>query len=675
MSDLSIPGVPGTSKYNTDKIIEDLMEVERIPLKRMEERRDTFETQRAAWQDVNRNLSRLRDTSRSLFSFENPFNERVAASSDEAVLTATADRTAVEETSEIVVRQIATRDRFTTASLDRDYEVPDGTYRFAVGEREIGFTFRGGSLETFARNINERAGDLLRARVVRDTADTEVFLLEAKEAGAANTLRFLEDSAAFGLDSGMLKPSDDTFRAIDVGRTAVRSLTNPIDESHVEFLESGAEVKPESALRIPLEPSVAVKENLVMEITYSMTRIPYEYTPPTPPPGPRTPDPSGVDFRGITIENESSRVITPEWEAPKPPEKRDDLTVFSLTTGAGEIELPAITDTEGAKTIRVPLADYGAVVSGLNVRNDNTHRTITVEQVKVFDPTSRGEFMPNHPIETAGDARIEIDGIEVVRDSNEIDDLIAGVTLNLHNASDRPVELAVAPDREAVKEAVIEFVGRYNQLLTEINILTGRSDEVINEITYFTDDERDAAREKLGVFQGDITLMQLKSRLQTLMMNPYPTDAGRDLALLDQIGVSTNPSRTGGGIDRSRLRGYLAIDEAKLDSALQNSMESVRQLFGQDTDGDRLVDSGVAYSFDRYAEPYVQTGGFLSNRISNLSNQISESNEKIDDFEERLVRKEQEYREDYGAMEAALNSLEQSSQQLENFSNGTQNNR
>jgi flagellar hook-associated protein 2 len=284
--------------------------------------------------------------------------------------------------------------------------------------------------------------------------------------------------------------------------------------------------------------------------------------------------------------------------------------------------------------------------------------------VKVFDPTSRGEYQPKHPIETASDALVTIDGIEVIRDSNQIDDLIAGVTLNLKSASDKPVTLTVEPDRQAVKDALISFVGYYNQLLTEINILTSRSEEVVNEIGYFSDEERGKALERLGLLQGDITVMQLKSRLQTAMMNAYPGE----YALLDQIGISTNPARSSGAVDRSRLRGYLDIDEKRLDSSLESDMDAVRKLFGHDTDGDLLVDTGVAVTFDSYIKPYVETGGFIPSKISTIGTRISETVDDIEDFETKLERVEQKYREDYGAMEAALQNLERSSQQLDNFS-------
>ena len=71
MSDISIPGV--NSKYGTDKMIEGLMDVERIPLRRLEDQKETYEDQKKIWRNINLSLSRFRDSSRELFGFQNPF--------------------------------------------------------------------------------------------------------------------------------------------------------------------------------------------------------------------------------------------------------------------------------------------------------------------------------------------------------------------------------------------------------------------------------------------------------------------------------------------------------------------------------------------------------------------------------------------------------------------------
>ncbi len=319
------------------------------------------------------------------------------------------------------------------------------------------------------------------------------------------------------------------------------------------------------------------------------------------------------------------------------------------------------------------MQEYIDVLSSIEIKNANTHREIRLQEVVIFDPDARGDYTPVNPIETASDALVELDGIEARRSSNTIDDLLPGVVLNLHKPSDSPVEISIEPDKELIKNTIIEFVGYYDELIADLNILTGRSEDIVDEITYLTDEQREDALGMLGLLQGDITLMQLKSRLQTIVMNPYETSAGRGLALLDQIGISTNAvgSRTG-SLNRSRLRGYLEIDEEALDQAIQSNLPAVKELFGRDTDADLVVDSGVAFELDSYIRPYVETGGLISTRIDTIDGRIARTSNRIETEQEKLDRKEQEYRRQFATMEASLNSLEQSSQQIENFNRENQ---
>ena len=63
-----------------------------------------------------------------LVSFNNPFNERIAESTDERAITATAERDATVETFKIDVDQIATADRFLSGNIERDRKIPEGMY-------------------------------------------------------------------------------------------------------------------------------------------------------------------------------------------------------------------------------------------------------------------------------------------------------------------------------------------------------------------------------------------------------------------------------------------------------------------------------------------------------------------------------------------------------------------
>ena len=79
MAGINIPGV--TDQYNTTETVEKLMQIERIPLNREQKTLEAYKNQQDAWRSVNRKVTSLRDSVKSLYSFENPFNNKITSSS------------------------------------------------------------------------------------------------------------------------------------------------------------------------------------------------------------------------------------------------------------------------------------------------------------------------------------------------------------------------------------------------------------------------------------------------------------------------------------------------------------------------------------------------------------------------------------------------------------------
>ncbi|TVQ39895.1 MAG: flagellar hook protein FliD [Spirochaetaceae bacterium] len=673
MSDISIPGISGGGRFNTSELVDDLMKVERIPVTRMEERVERLQDQRVIWNDVSRATAELRDSARALYGFQSPFNSRIARSSNESVLTAEATREAQEMTSRIEVRQLAGRDHFLSRSLDRDTDVAPGTYGFRVGEDEITFTFRGGSLREFSDAVNRNAGELVRSRVVHNTRETAVITFEAQRTGAEQRLSFLEDAADFALSAGIVEPGRDAQRALSITDQTIARWTQPLDRRALQVTDGTLTVRPGGELSLPVRPSFAVDGNVMLEMEVRVTdRSPEVLAPPPPPPGPRIPEGPGVTLEDITVEGARSRAVLPAIETPEPPQIIDDLRFLFARQAGTSVQLPELRDTREFQTIRIPLADYVDQIDALDIRNRNSHRDLEIRNVRVFDPDARNDFQPINAVEVASDSIIAVDGVEIIRDSNTIDDVIAGTTLNLHQVSPQPLSLAVEPDRDTIKDSIIRFAAQYNQLIRDINILTRTNPALIEEVGYFSDEERERARDRLGALQGDTTLNQLRSRLQTLIMNPYETRAGSELSLLAQIGISTNVSGFSGSMDASRMRGYLEIDETRLDNAIRNNLQAVRDLFGYDTDGDFAVDSGVAYQVERNLAPYVQSGGVFAMRRQGLDVRVERTETDIETYNRRLDRREQQLRVEFGRMEGALQMLEDHQQALDSLRPQTQ---
>ncbi len=658
MSDISIPGISNSRGMDTSQMVDDLMEVERRPVRRLENRVETYESQREAWRSIGRGLGSLRDAARSMYGFENPFRERLAETSDPSVMTASASRQAEEGIEEFTILQTAGRDRFASRALPRDYRVPAGRYEFTVGEDSRSVRFSGGSLEDFSEEVNRRLENTVRTSIIPDTRSTHVLVLESLQEGQEATLSFGEDAQSLMEEIGVMEPARPDQR---VSLFQDETLRLEPGQQDVRRLDAQFSIEPGMVLRFEARTEEIPRE---------------EWTPPPVPPGPDVPEAGSVTLEGITIRNEALELGLPQPEVPEEPEVVEDNRAMAMI-GPGDrtVNLPELPESESFQMVEIAAADFLSRTSGFEFQNRNTNRILEIRNIQIFDPSQRGGSTPRNALDSARDARIRYNGIEITRDSNEIDDLIPGVTLNLRRSSTEPVEVEVQPDRESAKDAIIQMVGRYNQMIRDINIYTRNEQSLIDQIEYFDETERETMRERLGIFQGDSGLNQLRQRMQTIMMNAYDTGPEGEYVLLAQIGISTNASGAAGNVDRSRLRGYLEINEPQLDEALAQDFAGVGRLFGSDSDGDLIVDRGVAVELQQYVNPYVQTGGIVASRESSLDTQISQTEDRIGRYNDRLEDREQQLRNEFGRMEGMMDQLEDSSQALDRLPSASQNNR
>lgn len=664
MSDISIPGI-GTSKYGSDKLVEGLMKVARVPRDRAADSLKAAQNQKSVWLDFNQKLTSLRSDARNLYSFQNPFMTRVAKSSNEDTLTATATREAVEQSKVILVKQAAAADRFLSMDMAKDAKIPAGKYTFTVGDKSVDLNYGGGSLQDFADSLTRKGRDLIRASVVSITQDTKALVIESLQTGSKNRLGFSNDAEKLALDTGILERVSTRAKKLDP--SSPQGWTAALDKGSVSATAGVLSVATGGQAKLALDSAVK-SQGLVLELKYRLVPV-TEAPTPSPPPGPSLKPIGQATYEGITVQGAASETGLQAWNPPATPQKVDDKGMAFVVGSDGAYRaLPALADSSEIQTATVELGSVLPDVAALAFRNKDTSRRLEVISARIYDPAETGGFKPKRPISTAHDADVVVDGIEVTRPKNDISDVIPGVTLSIKEASEKPVTLKIEPDRKAVKDALIALVGNYNRIMGQINILTRADDKVIEEITYFTDDEKKAAKDNLGLMLNDTTLSMLRTSLQNAMMNPY--DTGTDLSLLAQLGISTNSQKGGGGqgYDTSKMRGYLEIDEDSLDKALASNFDGVRKLFGTDTDNDLVVDSGAAWKLDSVIKPYVETAGIISIKTGTLDQQITLGKSTLENLDKQLADKEADLKEKYASMEGTLNQMDSTSSQIDNFS-------
>jgi len=240
---------------------------------------------------------------------------------------------------------------------------------------------------------------------------------------------------------------------------------------------------------------------------------------------------------------------------------------------------------------------------------------------------------------------------------------VNGMNINLLKAAPgTTVNINVQSDSEATFNSIKAFVDKYNEVIEKIQ--TKITEPRYRDFAPLTDEQKEAMSEKeielweekskSGLLRGDQSLQNTLNNLRRAMMDSVGGIASGELQLLSEIGINTGDYRDGG---------KLFIDETKLKQALKDKPDEVMNLFTKNDAsgsgiGERIykeLQNSVKSLSDRAGTP----GTFVDN--STLSKRITQMNEEISNWQERLVRVEDRYWQQFTAMEKAMNQMNQQS--------------
>ncbi|TLS17599.1 MAG: flagellar cap protein [Betaproteobacteria bacterium] len=225
--------------------------------------------------------------------------------------------------------------------------------------------------------------------------------------------------------------------------------------------------------------------------------------------------------------------------------------------------------------------------------------------------------------QTAQNSKFTVNGLEIERATNSVDDVIDGVTLNLVKAdTTTSLTLTVGKDTDAITTKVNAFISAYNSLASTISDL----------------------HKKGGTLEADNTATSVLYQLQSVFNVPANI-AGSDVNYLAQVGISFKKD------------GTLALDSTAFTKALKNNGDAVTALFTDTEKGfaQRLYDS---------ASDLLGTNGLVASRVSGLNSRISILDTNIDRETVRLDNYETRLRKQYSALDSLMGTLKNTSSYL-----------
>ncbi len=236
-----------------------------------------------------------------------------------------------------------------------------------------------------------------------------------------------------------------------------------------------------------------------------------------------------ADLRTVTIDS-SNNTLQGMVEAINKSDSGISASIVVDSTGGGNSHRILLSASKSGTSNEISISNNLAAASGSAVRVD---------------------FDLNNPVQAATNASITLGSgtgaISVESSTNEFSDLIAGVRLDVLNASDGDeITVTVKGDNNAAVTGVTNFVNSFNSLMGQIDSLS----------------RYNAGSGDAGILQGNRSIQSLQQKVRSAVLDSVP-GVSQSLNRLTAIGVSVTD------------KGTLSFNAGKLQSILNGEVDGV----------------------------------------------------------------------------------------------------
>jgi len=613
MSSLRLPGLQ--TGIDTNKLIEQLMAVERRSLNILEDRKELWEQRKEALGELESKLNNLRSAVRALSSVD-LLKAYTVASSDEDVITAEATNEAFEGNHNIVVDQLATAERtvHTSGFEYREDYVGAGTFIYSYNHKETTITTTATTtLEDFVGLINNDADNpgvtasllyyngkyhlVLNGndagsdyKIHINPSSTEVWQSDSELTQGSDNATLTTKIKDLDQFSGTLQGTEEIeITGTDRNGVAITTVTLSLTENtRIEHLISeindafdGIAVARFENGKIVLTDNVAGASDLSITLTYKPNGSSATLTLPT----------MAVSTEGgSTTATLSGFTASDFTETQAAQDAKIKVDGFPTTSPVAEVQTLSFTQAatagtftltyDGHTTDPIPYnATTAQIQAALEALSNVSPGDITVSG---DDLTTAGGTMTFTFTTSAGDVdMIAIDPTNLTpstrtnyvmaeqtkghdgyihRSSNTIDDVISGVTLHLHDTTDASgEEITLTRDIQSVKDKLDSMIIAYNSAVEFIKEKTG-----YNEIL-----------QTAGILMGDYVVSTIRYQFREPLIE-------QAAGFVEDLDTFLTPVHIGLELDRD---GILSLDSNAFDEAIAEDYLGTLELIGADKTG------------------------------------------------------------------------------------------
>ncbi|MDH4200370.1 MAG: flagellar filament capping protein FliD [Spirochaetia bacterium] len=660
-----------SSGLKTDETVKKLKDVEEKKLVQIYDLPiNQIKYQTEALKELRKMALELQKSLESLYNFDSPFEKKMVEASPEGFIEGVANKIADFGKHSLTVKNLADKLSIASKGISPDQKL-DASNITINGKKS---SFPGGDVESLKNFLNSSYPDLLNAKTVQKTSEESILVLESKTPGRKGELNLSDSSQIFKKLELIRDPVAEkkTTAVGKKGNNAPREDYVPVPFllDHLSVVREGPTSFGEGQKSMMLGGDASRRLELDAEdkAGQQIKAISFEVEAKLKQQAPKEADTTPeslsegpvntVNVKGIIIN--SYNIVREREKAPEanPAEEAYDFGI-SMPTGTQSLKnngtlvniplsnLPRYIDFY-THNKEVVFRNLQLIYSGLEEKKEDPEKS----QTKKDDvETARQKAIFPHLIRPAQDAKLNIDGVDIERDKNsDLTDVIDGATLSLKKPTSDPVDITINPNIKKSREMVTDFIKKYNDLLDFTRtVSSGVKNNSEGETVALTKDE--AARKPL------ITSSLVRSMitgLQTKISNAYPATLDPKIKILQMLGIGTGkPNTNWQQISEMHLQ---FEDDDLFAKMVSKYPEAVKEFFGQDKNGDRSFDDGLAFLMVEYLKAYTsaQKKGIIQSQIVSNEDRVKdlEKNKEIkqasiDEYEKKLKMK-------FGHMESVI---------------------
>ena len=302
------------------------------------------------------------------------------------------------------------------------------------------------------------------------------------------------------------------------------------------------------------------------------------------------------------------------------------------------------TGTDGKMSVKVD--GDASLAAVLDTSNGGQHYD---DQGQLINDPGQTDAMIS--VSDAQDAKLRVDGSDYTRSSNNITDIIEGVTLNLKTVSENgeAEQLTLTNDTSAIKTSLQDFVKQYNALLSQTS---SSSKYVAADTSGLGDEEVATESSESGALMGDSTLRGLVSEIRSTVNGVYG-DSDATYGSLVDLGITIDAGT-----------GQMTLNEDTLDEAIADNPEQISNMFTGRGENEGLATSLGSILTNYLGDSKTKTEGIIDTATESLETQSEVAQAQIDKTQKLIDAQVETYRVQFQNLDSLMSNLNSMSSQL-----------